>query len=179
MELSEVFRSLGKKLTHKQSDKDRDIGRIYNPESMTMWEEHSKRMLVNLYTDPELLRSIAHVDRAMAGLRTAEEQLTIFEEGFGFVNRDRLPKLQSYLTSEVATSTHTIALIREQALSIVPADRRPVVEGKALLAAQEILTKKLKEEKLNADYRTGALEMLERIKHHLETDIILTGQNST
>ncbi|MBI4037150.1 hypothetical protein HY385_01885 [Candidatus Daviesbacteria bacterium] len=176
MELSEVFRKLEGGL-HKKTD-NKEVERVQSPESMAMWEEHSERMLVRFYTDPRLLISIVSVGRSMANTRRAGKQLMSFEADWG-IKSNIVPHLQAHLEGELAKSLGVMALVREQALSLVPTDRRPTVEGKALLAAQEILTKKLGEKGLSEEYRAGASEMLKRIQAHLESDIALTGEKST
>ena len=141
-------------------------------------ERISRNTLIKLYTDSTMLQSLGLLPRNMAGIQRFGEEITRIEAEEG-INTNVVPHLTSNLSAATAQSADMIAFTREQALARVASDRRDTIEQEALLEAQRRLNEQLKEEDLNRDVRTGAMEMLRRIEGRLKERVALQEKNPT
>lgn len=176
MNPKEALRVLGRKFFETSNKTSITVERPTDPHMAEIYERLACKQLTRLFIDPEILVSLASVYHSLKGLQDAEINLRQMEIELG-VNLSTFPTKLSDLTPILSSVNMRSTLMREQVLSIVPAERRTVIEGRALLEAQRILVEKLKESGLNPNYRDGAEEMLRRIEFHLSKDIPPTGQN--
>jgi len=175
MELPGIFKGLVDRL--KPTPKV-IVEKAPDPVVTAAMERISRDTLIKQYTDPTILKSLGLLPRNMAGFQRFGEEITRIESEEG-VNPNIVPHLTSNLKAAAAHAGDMITLTREQALARIASDRRGVIEQEALLEAQKRLDEKLKEEGLDRDYRTGAMEMLKRIEARLKERVALQEKNPT
>lgn len=142
----------------------------------TAYEALGKRMLIRLFTDEKQLTSLGELGSAYTGLQISGENLMRLGAEFGHQS-NLVPTLLADAQLGLTQVAMRIATVREAMLAKVAPERRPILEGEALVQAQRILTERLKNQGLNPHYRAGATRMLEEINGHLSRDIAQTGHS--
>lgn len=175
MELPGILKGIADRISKKTSV---TVEKAPDPVFTAGVERISRDTLIKLYTEPKILRSLGSLPRNMAGFQRFGEDITRIETEEG-INTNMVPHLTSNLSAAAAQSADMIAFTREQALAKVASDRRDAIEQEALLEAQRRLNEQLKEENLNRDVRTGAMEMLRRIEDRLKEKTALPEGNPT
>lgn len=140
-------------------------------------EMFARRQLLRLFTDQKMLESLGGIGRTLADFQRATKNLCLIQAEYG-IKSDLMPTLTADLGGAYIDNMAGILANRELALSVIPENKRPIIEGEVLLIARDRLTESLKQSGLSRDYYNGASEMLERIENHLKTDIAPTEKNS-